>query len=54
MDRWDVMAVVGALLVGVGVHDLVGGAWMLILWGVMLLALPVIRQLRTERAKRAK
>ncbi len=53
MDRWDVMAVVGALLVGIGVYGLAGGAWMLILWGAMLLALPVIRQLRTDRAKRA-
>ena len=51
MDRWDAIAIVGAVLVGVGVRALAGGAWMLILWGVMLLALPVIRELRTKRAE---
>lgn len=53
MDRWDVMAIGGAALIGAGVWSLAGGAWAAIVWGGMLMAPPVIREMRIALAKRA-
>lgn len=50
-DRWTVIDVAGAGLLGGGVWARCGASWACILWGVMLLSLSCIRAWRAGGAR---
>lgn len=52
LDRWDVMTLTGAGLVGGGVWGMSGPAQACIVWGVMMLALPTLHALSTAWQQR--
>jgi uncharacterized membrane protein HdeD (DUF308 family) len=46
MDRWDLVGLAGAVLIGGGVWALSRPAWASVVWGSMLLAVYVAREMR--------
>lgn len=50
VDRWDVIGLAGAGLMGAGVWLQWGPGWACMLWGALLLALGGLHAARTGRA----
>ena len=46
VDRWDVVELVGAALIGGGVWAEWGPQWACILWGALLLGMALLRGVR--------
>jgi hypothetical protein len=46
LDRWDGVGAAGAVLIGAGVWGLTRVWWALVFWGLVLLALYMLREMR--------
>lgn len=46
LDRWDAIGAAGTALVGAGIWGLTGGWWASVFWGVCLLVLYVLHEMR--------